>query len=178
VSILKVNQIQDRGGNTLLTSDGAGTISSGGAITNTPAFEAYLSATQTPTNNANTKVQFNTERLDTDGYYDNATNYRFTPLVAGKYFVYLKIYSYSQTADSLNITAAKIYKNGSEYARSTFHPNGTGYEFTPVVVANIDMNGSTDYVEAYVNMGVSTGNPLVWNEWNSSVFGAYRIIGA
>jgi len=178
VSILKVNQIQDRGGNTLLTSDGAGTISSGGAITNTPAFEAYLSATQTPTNNANTKVQFNTERLDTDGYYDNATNYRFTPLVAGKYFVYLKIYSYSQTADSLNITAAKIYKNGSEYARSTFHPNGTGYEFTPVVVANIDMNGSTDYVEAYVNMGVSTGNPLVWHEHNSSVFGAYKLIGA
>jgi hypothetical protein len=178
MSNILVNTIKDTGNNTLLSSDGSGNISSGGAITNTPAFEAYLSATQTPTNNANTKVQFNTERLDTNGYYDNSTNYRFTPLVAGKYFVYLKLYTYSQTADSLTITAAKIYKNGSEYARSTFHPTTVGYEFTPVVVANIDMNGSTDYIEAYINMGVSTGNPLVWNEYNSSVFGAYRIIGA
>ena len=178
-SIIKVNTFQDANGNALFSSDGSGTVTlNNSALKMTPAFEAYLSATQTPTNNANTKVQFNTERLDTDGYYDNATNYRFTPLVAGKYFVYLKIYSYSQTADSLNITAAKIYKNGSEYARSTFHPNGTGYEYTPVVITTIDMNGSTDYVEAYINMGVSTGNPLVWNEYNSSVFGGYRIIGA
>jgi hypothetical protein len=35
-----------------------------------------------------TKVQIDTEVFDTDRYYDNTTNYRFTPLVAGKYFVY------------------------------------------------------------------------------------------
>jgi len=181
MSTLKVSTISPLGTDATKTIT-IGSASNGdvaaGVFTNVPAFEAYLSATQTPTNNSDTKIQFDTKRFDTDSYYDNSTNYRFTPLVAGRYLVYLKVYSYSQTADSLNITAAKIYLNGSEYARSTFHPNGTAYEFTPVVVANIDMNGSSDYVEAYVNMGVSTGNPLVWNENNSSIFGAYRIIGA
>jgi len=62
VSILKVNQIQDRGGNTLLTSDGAGTISSGGAITNTPSFSAKLSSDQTITASSYTKIQFNSEQ--------------------------------------------------------------------------------------------------------------------
>ena len=36
-----------------------------------------------------TKVQFDTEIFDTDNAYDNY-NYRFTPQVAGKYFVYVQ----------------------------------------------------------------------------------------
>jgi hypothetical protein len=40
-----------------------------------------------------TKVQCNTEVFDTDGIcYDNSTNYRFTPLVAGKYFVHSNVF--------------------------------------------------------------------------------------
>ena len=54
----------------------------------TPAFYAYMSANQTVTNNVNTKAQVNTEVLDTDGCYDNSSNYRFTPTTAGKYVVY------------------------------------------------------------------------------------------
>ena len=34
-----------------------------------------------------TKIQFNTEVYDTDGEFDNATNYRFTASVAGYYSV-------------------------------------------------------------------------------------------
>ena len=58
---------------------------------NYPAFEAYLSANQTVSDNAVTKVQFNTKLFDTDSAYDNSTNYRFTPGVAGKYFIYSSI---------------------------------------------------------------------------------------
>ena len=53
-----------------------------------PAFEAYLSSAQIPSNEITTKVQCDTEVFDTDSCYDNSTNYRFTPTVAGKYFVY------------------------------------------------------------------------------------------
>jgi hypothetical protein len=59
--------------------------------TNTPAFLAYLSANQSVSDATDTKCQFDTEVLDTDNCYDNSTNYRFTPTVAGKYFVYSQI---------------------------------------------------------------------------------------
>jgi hypothetical protein len=36
-----------------------------------PAFFAYLSASQSVSNNVNTKIQFNTEIFDAGGYYDN-----------------------------------------------------------------------------------------------------------
>ena len=89
-SILKVDTLQDSGGNTLLTSNGSGTLTTnniGGQ--NTPAFHAYLSAVGTTlTSNSFTKVAFNSELYDTDNFYDNSTNYRFTPTTAGKYMVY------------------------------------------------------------------------------------------
>ena len=61
MSILKVNTIQDKGGNNLLVSDGAGTISSGGLMTNTPSFFSKISGTlQSITSGTFTKVQFDT----------------------------------------------------------------------------------------------------------------------
>ena len=45
---------------------------------NTPAFEAYLSARQTISDDTTTKIQFNTEVYDDGSGYDNSTNYRFT----------------------------------------------------------------------------------------------------
>ena len=63
MSILRVNTITDKGGNTLLSSDGAGAISSGGAITNTPAFHVSLSSDQSVANATATKIQFNKEKL-------------------------------------------------------------------------------------------------------------------
>ncbi len=87
-SIIKVNTIQDAGGNALLTSNGSGTLTTnniGGQ--NTPAFEAYQSATQTGVSDAVwTKMTMNTETFDTDGNYDNSSNYRFTPTNCWKVF--------------------------------------------------------------------------------------------
>ena len=57
-------------------------------VANTPAFEAYLSSDQSVTDNTVVKAEINTELFDTNSCYDNATNYRFTPTTAGKYFVY------------------------------------------------------------------------------------------
>jgi hypothetical protein len=76
---------------TITTSSGSGNITIGSGVTllsSTPAFEAYSTADQTISDDVYTKVQFDTERFDTDNCYDNTTNYRFTPTVAGKYFIY------------------------------------------------------------------------------------------
>ena len=42
MSILKVNTIQDKGGNAIISSDGSGTLTLPSDLKNTPAFEVYL----------------------------------------------------------------------------------------------------------------------------------------
>jgi hypothetical protein len=68
-----------------------------------------------------------TELFDTNGYYDAVTNYRFTPLVAGKYFVYgsIECDTSTGTVSAIDSVDSLIYKNGSLYARTvnTFNDN-------------------------------------------------------
>ena len=172
MSILKVNTIQDKGGNTLLSSDGAGVISSGGAITNTPAFHVSLSADQSVATATETKIQFNNKILDTDNCYDNTTNYRFTPTTAGQYFIGgLLRFQSSATATQCFLM---IKKNGSSLAQSYYtnqYYNGHGIH----IITN--MNGSTDYIEffAHHNFGSNTNITSA----SSDAYGyGYRIIGA
>ena len=70
---------------------GDNTFAEAGGGVNTPAFLATLSADQSISNSTLTKVQFNTEVFDTNSNYDNATNYRFTPTVAGYYQLNLQL---------------------------------------------------------------------------------------
>ena len=114
---------------------------------NMPAFCAYRSAsTQSISQNTWTKVQFQTKEFDTSSAYDNATNYRFTPLVAGYYQVNLSIgLSFNTTAPSTIYIS--LYKNGSSYRTGQIissNPYGT-IALSDVVY----FNGSTDYIEGY-----------------------------
>jgi hypothetical protein len=68
---------------------------------NTPAFEAYLSSNQTIGDATTAKLQIDTEIFDSNGAYDNSTNYRFTPAVAGKYYVYGASYVSNSSASDL-----------------------------------------------------------------------------
>ena len=181
-SIIKVNTIADIGNNTLLETNGSGTITTnniGGQ--NTPAFEASLSADQTISNNSQTKVQFNTEDLDTNGCYDNSTNYRFTPTVAGKYY----IYSFLTIGQGTNVgIAGQIYirKNGSSIRETQTNVyNNNVLNLTSLHISSIvTMNGSSDYLEIYGLAEVASGTPRfeASSGIGDCVFGGYRIIGA
>ena len=175
----------DNGVTTLDFGTGISTVSNiPTALSNTPAFEAYLSADQTGiTDVTETKVQVNTESFDTDNCYDNSTNYRFTPTVAGKYYVYGRV-AIDEAAGNTRNALAYIYKNGSEKARSfvNFHSSDTtdGEGASPTVSAVIDFNGSSDYVELYavhdtVNGG--TGKFQGDSSIKYTIFGAYKLIG-
>ena len=143
--------------------------SAGGA--NTPAFEVYLSATQAISNSSATKVQFNTEVLDTDGCYDNSTNYRFTPTVAGNYLINLMLGCNGGGAGTLTSSYAHIYKNGSLYIENHLNVQNTSiFYHTPVASAIINFNGSTDYVEAYGTITTS-GSPYFQNNTYSRFWG-------
>jgi hypothetical protein len=119
--------------------------------TNAPAFSAYVSANQTISSSTFTKVQFNTEEFDTNSNYDNATNYRFTPTVAGYYQINGSIrYDASTTPTRALIS---IYKNGSDFKRG----NDLGNNSTQSVISTlIYCNGSTDYIECWVYITAST----------------------
>lgn len=119
---------------------------------NMPAFSAYRSSSnQSFSSNTATKLQFQTEEFDTASCYDNATNYRFTPNVAGYYQVNGQI----NNAGVATFATVSIYKNGSNAK------NGVGFASTfenTAVSALIYLNGSTDYIELYAYI---TGTPSV-----------------
>ena len=145
---------------------------------NYPAFEADLSGNQTVTDATDTKVEFDRESFDTDNCYDNSTNYRFTPNVAGKYFVYSSALIIADADTRLTATSLKIYKNGTATHEilTQFFVNYIK-KHTPLISAILDMNGTTDYVEIYGYNNVSTGTPQFQgtSARSQSVFGAYRI---
>jgi len=114
---------------------------------NGPAFNAYANTIQTISSATATKIQFNTERFDTNSAYDNATNYRFTPTVAGYYQINIGVtFNNNVTGDG---SYTMIYKNGSCIAVSAAGATGSTYSI-PNVASVVYLNGSTDYVEGYV----------------------------
>lgn len=147
---------------------------------NYPAFEAYRSANIVITNNTTTKIPINTKVFDTDGYYDNTTNYRFTPLVAGKYYFYASIYGFASSANNLESVQIYFFKNGSQY-KGTLYANSSSsgsYTKTPYIHAIIDMNGTTDYLETYTLLeSISGSNPLILSNAidKQTSFGGFRI---
>ena len=145
----------------------------------TPTFEAYLSANQTVTDNVETKVQIDTVVYDTNSYYDNATNYRYTPLIAGKYFVYCNIITLTGTASTLRHLYNAIFKNGIRYRQvENDFRNNDAFQSSAYNSAVIDMNGTTDYLEIFGNLDVTGGTPRFAGASGTSTktyFGAYRI---
>ena len=112
---------------------------------NMPAFSAYLSSSQNTSSGVATKIQFNTEEFDTNSYYDNATNYRFTPLISGYYQVSSAYFTNTASLTRANIS---IYKNGSSFKAGGDYASYSGINVL-TVCALIYLNGSTDYIEIY-----------------------------
>tara|TARA_R110002153_G_scaffold135716_1_gene285323 strand:- start:33 stop:554 length:522 start_codon:yes stop_codon:yes gene_type:complete len=152
-------------------------IASGVLPANTPAFRAASNANQTLSNNTSTKITtFGTEDFDTNN--DFASN-RFTPTIAGKYFVYAQLgMTNTTTADVMNFAMTMIYKNGSELVRNYIDPKDAAplNTVSPNVTTVVAMNGSSDYLEVFGNQDVSAGAPKVGNGGNQTYFGAYKII--
>lgn len=135
---------------------------------NAPAFSAYRSTTnQSVTSGSWTKVQAQTEEFDTASAYDNATNYRFTPQVAGYYQVSGNVYF---TGSNVTTVGVSIYKNGSNFKLGTSLAGTPNSEAGASVSSLIYLNGSTDYVELF---GIAAGtSPAIYAGQNLSWFQA------
>ena len=180
MSKILVDTIDTRSGTTNLTigSTNSSTVTfENGAVTGHmyPAFQATVSSNQSISDNVSTKVNFDTEGFDTDSAYDHSTNYRFTPQVAGKYYVYVRIGLNANANSELNTVFGKIKKNGSivEIAHFSFATNYARFG-TSNVIAVVTLNGSSDYVEAFIQGSDQSGSASV-ESGTYSVFGAFRI---
>jgi hypothetical protein len=180
-SIIKANELQDFGGNSIITSDGAGNVTvNAAAMKMTPAFQANLSAGYSISDNSLTKVNFDTEVFDTDSCYDNTTNYRFTPTISGKYYCFSSLILYANGPSTINRTELRIRKNGSDQYTTINEFDSNPIQFNTIFGGEIiEFNGSTDYVEVYGLVDSTGGTQSIYSSSPfTSTFGAYKLIGA
>ena len=145
-------------------------------MSNTPAFEAVFNTQVTGvSDNTYTKAAYNVESYDTDSAYDTSA-YRFTPGVAGKYYVYMNIIFDAQGVDKFHSVEVAIYKNGSIHRKAYFdqYDNYLAYAKTPYLACSVTLDDD-DYVEGYLLFNVVSGTNHRID--TGGVFGAFRLIG-
>ena len=150
------------GTNTATLPAATGTVMVSG---NMPAFSAYASGGQSVPNATQTKIQFNNENFDTNNNFDSATNYRFTPTVAG-YYQLNAVVSFNGGVSAFSAVIT-LYKNGSSYmSGSLATPVSVSIGAASNVSSLVYFNGSTDYAEIYVyqtsgiSLGLQAGNAV------------------
>ena len=203
-SIIKANKLQDFAGNELLTSDGSGnftlqdkiTTNNSGLLKMTPAFQASLGSTLALTDATLTLLSASVESYDSDGCYNNTgstvtlngistPSYAFAPNVAGKYQLNATLRGGGDGSNTFEYALGKFYKNGSvltipgtseEYTPIVDHRANNGANGTISMNFEVELNGTSDYVQCY--FFVATSSPNSPDAHSLCTFGAHRIIGA
>ena len=171
---LKVSNIETSSGSGTITLGQSGetiSIPSGCTITNSgtatnfggttaPYMMAKNSGDLAFSDNVYTVLAMTSEVVDSANAYDTS-NYRFTPQTAGKYFVNVNI-TFGNTADNaIDKVNAVIYKNGSAvyYAQDDSDTVGVNYNQQINISGIIECNGSSDYIQGYGRVDVTSGSP-------------------
>tara|TARA_R100001015_G_scaffold2143_1_gene627 strand:+ start:158 stop:682 length:525 start_codon:yes stop_codon:yes gene_type:complete len=171
-SIIRVDDLQDSGGNSIVSSNGSGTFTNNLDIANTPNFMAALTSNQSISDNSNTKVQCDLELVDTDNAYDNSTNYRFTVPSGkgGKYFFFAQV-RVGSTSD-FDVAQIKFYVNGTEKAFASIRNEHDEC----IYLMHLRDLSAGDYVELYFYQ--NQGGTITIHGNSSSVrtyFGGYKL---
>lgn len=128
-----------------------------------PLLVAYKdSAAQSIPTNTFTKVTFDAEEIDTDGWFASST---YTPQQAGYYHVTCGLYWQFLQSD---IGLVNLYKNGSlavRLQRETVNSNNNDTEVSGDAI--VHCNGSTDYLEIYAYQDAGS-NKDIWNGGSNS----------
>ncbi len=184
MSKIEVNTIDAVSGTSTLTlgSSNASTIALGSGDVQSnflqPSFMAKMSADQSMSDNTLTKVQFDTEVFDTDSKYDHSSNYRFTPTIAGKYFIYAQVHGKSNGNSELEDYRICIQKNGTQIYSTKHNPATNDANQIALNMQIIDTADSDDYYEVFCILNDASGSPTIEHdegEGVTSYWGAYRI---
>jgi hypothetical protein len=144
-----------------------GTISGAGGV-NTPSFNAYKQGDQTGIlADTATKVTGWTEINDSDGKFASG---RFTPTVAGQYFIYASAWLTSNA--NVDNPQIMIYKNGSDVQSITFQVPGAERNIPGQTVAIVTAD-TNDYFEVFVQ---SAAGAVAYSSGDEVRFGGFKII--
>ena len=177
-SIIRVDDIQDSGGNTIVSSNGSGTFTNNlpSSAVNTPSFHATLGSDTTISHDTLTVLPCNNTTFNLGSAYNTST-YKFTPQTAGKYYMY----AYAQcnmSSGEANYVLTYLVKNSTTIisAELSMYDNSAS-RLSATAVAIIDLNGSTDFVQAKVLPGRGGGNIDLKADSNTKTnFGGFKII--
>lgn len=139
-----------------------------------PKFHVHRNGVvQSIPNDVWTKIQFTTELFDTNANFDNATNYRFTPTVAG-YYLFICM-TYIITGTDQKSVYSSVLKNNTNHYSGKNSSSGITDTGTPPATVILYMNGTTDYVEGYVYQNVGSAKNLA-GDTNLSYFCGARLL--
>ena len=178
MSKLETNQVDPATGTTLTLGTSGDTISipSGVTIANSgtatgfggttaPYVSVYRNRDQNLTDSTHTKIEFNSEIVDSANAFDSSTNYRFTPQTSGYYFVSLNVGTGAQSDNATDKIIASIYKNGSSAsgAVATWDWDTVGLNYNDTINTStiVQLNGSSDYIEGWAYIDSTSGTPRV-----------------
>ena len=135
---------------------------------NAPVFKAYQSSTQTISNTTYTVVNLQSTSFDPSSKFNTST-YRFTPTVAGYYFLQAQVRV--DTSNDMQTLQATIRKNGSAQVRST----DVSQNYGSAIASAILYSDADDYfdMEVYQDAG---GNTDLVNNAESTFFQGFRLI--
>lgn len=182
MSILKVNTIMDKGGNTIISSDGAGTFTpasglASGVLANTPAFLVAQSSNQSIAPATQVELTWGTEYVDTDNAF--ASN-RFT-VPSGK----AGLYCFTLTVQFNGVASGggngpgirrfdssnNPYTSGGGNADGTLNLSFATNAFHMAVTYEMEVG---DYVKAVVYQDNGTQTTYA----PRTFFGGHKLIGA
>lgn len=128
----------------------------GGGASDEVGAKVFDTSAQTIATGATGVLTFDSEVWDPNGYHDTVTNNtRITPTVAGKYIVVANV-SWALNGTGSRYVAVRL--NGTTIQNSSTRAAVSGSLVHGLTVSSIvDLNGSTDYVEA-VGAQTSGGN--------------------
>jgi hypothetical protein len=187
---VKTNKISPASGTAFTLGDSGDTftIPSGATITNsgtatgfggnnTPSFMAIKTPNQSVSANTSTIVTFNSEIFDSDGKYDTSTS-KFTPTVAGKYFLFAQINI--QAVHDQATTEFDFKKNGSNVMGRYKHiALNSSSDREPSLHSSIIVDADADdYFQIVTFTDFGSGTTITGDNAGFTYFGGYKIIGA
>jgi len=141
-SIIRVNDLQDSGGNSIISSDGSGTFTNNLGVANTPYWKVWRSGAWSLSTGADTKVPYDETAISSGSLLDTGTN-RVTPGVAGQYAILTQ--ARIDTSTNFNIWYVDIRISGTNVANAQVYHDEGGTVTTSALVTLT----ASDYIESF-----------------------------
>jgi len=180
VSQLKVNEIIKQSGSSITIGESGDTINLAGATyaaaSSEPSFHATLSADTTVSHDTLTVTPCDNTTFNLGSAYSTST-YKFTPQTAGKYYIYTYAQCNMSTGEA-KFCIPYIVKNSTTIVSvENSFTNSSASRLSGTAVAIVDLNGSSDYVQAKVLPGTGSGTITLKSDSDTKTnFGGFKLV--